>query len=74
MEVYLDHSATTRCYEEVKELVVKTMMEDYGNPLLHAPERCGSRKLSERGDAGAGRNFESAGKRDLFYIRRDRIE
>lgn len=32
MEVYLDHSATTRCYEEVKELVVKTMMEDYGNP------------------------------------------
>lgn len=32
MEVYLDHSATTRCFEEVKDLVVKTMMEDYGNP------------------------------------------
>ena len=32
MEVYLDHSATTRCYEKVKEIVVKTMMEDYGNP------------------------------------------
>ena len=32
MEVYLDNSATTRCYEEVKDIVVRTMMEDYGNP------------------------------------------
>ncbi|MDD3278237.1 MAG: cysteine desulfurase family protein [Lachnospiraceae bacterium] len=32
MEAYLDNSATTRCYEEVKDVVVKTMMEDYGNP------------------------------------------
>ncbi len=32
MEAYLDNSATTRCYEEVAEIVVKTMIEDYGNP------------------------------------------
>lgn len=32
MEAYLDNSATTRCYEKVKDIVVKTMMEDYGNP------------------------------------------
>ena len=32
MEVYFDNSATTRCYESVKDIVVKTMMEDYGNP------------------------------------------
>jgi len=32
MEVYLDNSATTRCYEEVREIVAKTMTEDYGNP------------------------------------------
>lgn len=32
MEAYLDNSATTRCFEEVKDIVVKTMMEDYGNP------------------------------------------
>ena len=30
MEAYLDNSATTRCYEEVKDIVVKTMMDDYG--------------------------------------------
>lgn len=32
MEIYLDNAATTRCYEEVRDIVVKTMMEDYGNP------------------------------------------
>lgn len=32
MEAYLDNSATTRCYEEVRDIVVKTMMDNYGNP------------------------------------------
>ena len=32
MEVYLDNSATTRCYPEVGELVYKVMCQDYGNP------------------------------------------
>ncbi len=32
MEVYLDHAATTWCCGPVREIVVRTMMEDYGNP------------------------------------------
>jgi len=32
VEAYLDNSATTRCTEAVREVVVRTMMEDYGNP------------------------------------------
>lgn len=32
MEAYLDNSATTRCTEGVRDIVVRTMMEDYGNP------------------------------------------
>lgn len=32
MEIYFDNSATTRCYDCVKEIVVKTLMEDFGNP------------------------------------------
>ena len=32
MEVYLDNSATTRCYTNVRELVGKVMCDDYGNP------------------------------------------
>lgn len=32
MEVYLDNSATTKCYECVRDLVGKVMCDDYGNP------------------------------------------
>ena len=32
MEIYLDNSATTRCYPEVGKLVYQVMCQDYGNP------------------------------------------
>ncbi len=32
MEAYFDNSATTRVYPGVRDIVIKTMMEDYGNP------------------------------------------
>ena len=32
MEVYLDNSATTRCFEEVAQLTHKILCEHYGNP------------------------------------------
>lgn len=32
MEVYLDNSATTRCFDEVAQLMHKIMCEHYGNP------------------------------------------
>lgn len=32
MDVYLDNSATTKCYENVREIVGKVMCDDYGNP------------------------------------------
>ena len=32
MEAYFDNSATTRCYKEVADIVVKPMTEDFGNP------------------------------------------
>lgn len=32
MEVYLDNSATTRCFEDAAELMKRIMCEDYGNP------------------------------------------
>ncbi|PXV93480.1 cysteine desulfurase [Lachnotalea glycerini] len=32
MECYLDNSATTKCFEEVKNLVADVMTKDYGNP------------------------------------------
>ena len=32
MEAYFDNSATTRVFDSVKDIVVKAMTEDYGNP------------------------------------------
>lgn len=32
MEVYLDNSATTRCFDEVAVLMTQIMCKDYGNP------------------------------------------
>lgn len=32
MEVYLDNSATTRCFDQVAALITRIMCEDYGNP------------------------------------------
>ena len=31
-EIYFDNSATTKVLDSVKDIVVKTMTEDYGNP------------------------------------------
>jgi cysteine desulfurase len=32
MEIYFDNSATTRCYDSVRDIVVQTMTGDFGNP------------------------------------------
>ena len=32
MEVYLDNSATTRCFDEAAQLMMNVMCKDYGNP------------------------------------------
>ncbi len=32
MEVYLDNSATTRCFDEAAQLMMNIMCKDYGNP------------------------------------------
>ncbi len=32
MEAYLDNSATTKVFDEVKDIMVETMLKDYGNP------------------------------------------
>lgn len=32
MEIYLDNSATTRCFDDVAALMTRIMCEDYGNP------------------------------------------
>ncbi len=55
MEIYLDNAATTRCYEEVKDIVVRTMMEDYGNPSsMHRKGSQAEKYLREAAQTLAG--------------------
>ena len=73
MEVYFDNSATTRCYDSVKDIVVKTMTEDFGNPSAMHLKRCRCRKICKRIGKDDCRYSESAGKRDSVYLRWYRI-
>lgn len=48
MEAYFDNSATTRCSDTVKELMIKTFSEDYGNPSsLHVKGMEGENYIKE---------------------------
>ncbi len=66
MEFYLDHSATTRCYPEVADVVYHVMMEDYGNPSsLHTKGVEAERYLREAREQIAG-NLKVSDKEILF--------
>ena len=48
MEIYFDNSATTKCYDCVREIVVKTLTEDFGNPSsMHQKGVEGEKYLKE---------------------------
>lgn len=51
MEAYFDNSATTPVYPEVRDLVVKLMEQDYGNPSsLHQKGVDAARYVSDARD------------------------
>lgn len=55
MEVYFDNSASTKVLEPVKDIVVKTMTEDYGNPSAkHRMGMEGERYIKEAAEIIAG--------------------
>ena len=55
MEAYFDNSASTRVLEPVKDIVVKTMTEDYGNPSAkHRKGMEGEQYIKEAAEIIAG--------------------
>ena len=51
MEVYFDNSATTRCSDGAKELMVRALSQDYGNPSsLHGKGLEGENYIREARD------------------------
>ncbi len=48
MEAYFDNSATTRCGEKAKDMMVRALVEDYGNPSsLHGKGMEGEQYIRE---------------------------
>ena len=69
MEVYLDNSATTKCYEAVGEIVAKVMCEDYGNPSSMHKKGVDAEKYvktSKETLAKAQSEYDKAVKKDLL--------
>ena len=66
MEAYFDNSATTRVLEPVREIIVKTMMEDYGNPSArHKKGLDAERYIKEAAETIAG-TLKVAAKEIVF--------
>jgi len=66
MEAYFDNSATTRVLEPVREIIVKTMMEDYGNPSArHKKGLDAERYIKEAAESIAG-TLKVAAKEIVF--------
>ena len=54
-EIYLDNSATTRCFPETAELMNKLYLEEYGNPSsMHHKGVEAERRLTEASAILAG--------------------
>ena len=54
MEIYLDNAATTRCYDEVRDVVSRLMTEDYGNPSSLHRKGVEAENWLRRARAGSG--------------------
>lgn len=66
MEAYFDNSASTKVLEPVKEVVIKTMMEDYGNPSArHKKGLDAERYIKEAAETIAG-TLKVAAKEIVF--------
>ena len=70
MEVYFDNSATTRVLDEVKDLTVKLMTEDYGNPSARHRKGMEAEQYVKNASFPDRKNPEGKGKGNPLYLRR----
>jgi len=66
MEVYLDNSATTKCFDEVAALVSKIMTQDYGNPSSMHNKGVESERYLRHAREVIARNLKVSEKEILF--------
>ena len=66
MEAYFDNSATTRVFDSVKDIVVKTMTEDYGNPSAKHRKGMEAERYVRQAAADIARTLKVRDKEILF--------
>lgn len=66
MEIYFDNSATTRALDSVKDIVVKTMTEDYGNAASLHRKGMQAEQYIRRARTQIARTLKVAKKEILF--------
>lgn len=66
MEVYFDNSATTRVFDSVKDIVVKAMTEDYGNPSAKHRKGMEAEQYVRQAAADIARTLKVKEKEILF--------
>ena len=66
MEVYFDNSATTKVFDCVRDIVVKTMTEDYGNPSAKHKKGMEAEQYVRRAAAQIAKTLKVHEKEILF--------
>ena len=66
MEAYFDNSATTRVFDSVRDIVVKTMTEDYGNPSAKHRKGMEAERYVRQAAADIARTLKVRDKEILF--------
>lgn len=66
MEAYLDNSATTKCMGEAKDIFVKLLLEDYGNPSSMHTKGVEAEKYIKEAKEKIAKNIKSDVKEIYF--------
>ena len=66
MEAYFDNSATTKVLDEVKDIVVKVMTEDYGNPSAKHKKGMEAEQYARQAAAEVAKTLKVKEKEILF--------
>ena len=74
MEAYFDNSATTVVTENVKDIVVKVMTQDYGNPSSMHMVGVNAEKYIKQAKENISKILKTRPERNIFYIRWHRVE
>jgi Cysteine sulfinate desulfinase/cysteine desulfurase and related enzymes len=66
MEAYFDNSATTKALDSVRDIMVKTLMEDFGNPSAKHTKGMEAEKYIRQAAADIAKTLQVKDKEILF--------